>query len=850
MGFDNRESAKKYVRRDGDTLETIAQRESQGEPKLTGQDIAKFNFGTDDPDTVDEFLRDELGTVRRDASNHFIISANDRGPGELLIPKPFKKAGLPVDQTHVLRVNAKEAPPQFIACFGVPGITFAFDKSYVRTTVVDQLERLEIAANNHPDARIMIFGHTDKVGPEDYNKKLSERRAKSVYAFIINDVDAWEQLYNEESWGIKVIQDILQTLGRYSGPIHGVQDQPTTDAIKQFQRDKGLKDDGIAGPDTRRALFTDYMSGAHNVQIEADRFMDPKHMGCGEFNPEEDTEKEHEPNRRVMFYLFHQDRLPKLPCKKGDLSPCRAQMKPPAPRFRKTFKCSFYDSMTRQCPNERQPTTKPGTIKLTSPGIEDDKKVSHGAGVALNDDHDGAQFQGSTPAAGTREWEPIFDLDFLGSTPGEDDLLEIKLSMDEKPITGSVELKITEGADKLRVWPKATKGPAAEVMTPPLTIPIADLPKKLFLEGIKTGKVTLEAKCTHPRGTTTDSLVVNVMTLHETQGGDRKILYEYNSDIEFEVEGAPANYTFEWDLDGDGSFNTSVAEKANTTATAKCKYGLLDDASTVLLPRTPANRRKVIPVGVRLTGGLVLRVKGTTTGMARGMRVSLGTPVGVGIPAQSTAGIHTIYKWSDTNPVKFVAVTPAQQTEFENDDGVSLPITGTGRIQYGTKVTDYAVTPRDGVGDGRRFWLVAVGGALWTQGMTREDLEVTVNHEIRHLEQHHAVRYNSPSGNEWRLIDNFYAPSAGVNGYSDFREAHGHHYELTEVIAAWYYHLRTANLENFKTRYDAAMKIYEDELTTEPAKSAAKRLLQDFYRRIPFAEMKRPEYEFYVRAPK
>lgn len=836
MGFDHRDSAKKYVRVDGDTLETIAQRETQGEPALTADDLSKFNFGTVDPDTVDEFLRDELGTVRRDAENHFIISANDQGPGELLIPKPFKRSGFPVDHKHVLHVKVKEAPPQFIACFGVPGITFAFDKSYVRSTVVDQLEQLEVAANNNPDVRIMIFGHTDKVGSEDYNKKLSERRAKSVFAFITNDTDIWEQLYNEENWGLKVVQDILQSLGRYNGPIHGTQDQPTTDAIKQFQRDKGLEDDGIAGPITRKELFAEYMSGAHDVEIEADRFMDPKHMGCGEFNPELDTEAAHEPNRRVMFYLFHKDRLPKLPCKSGDMAPCKRQMSPLTPRFRDTFHCSFYDSIARQCPDEVQPPTKVGTIKLTSTGITDDKKVSHGAPVALNDDHDCNQFQGAAPTAGARELEPIFDLDFLGATPAEDDLLEIKLSMDDKPKNGTVELKITTGADKVRIWKQATKGSAADVVALPLTLQMADLPKKLFVEGLKVGKVNFEANCTHSGGSSTDSLVVNVVTLTEKQGGTRRIIYSYDTEIEFKVEGAPANYTFEWDLDGDGNFNASAAEQANTTATAKCKYGLLDDATTVKLERIVANTRKLTDVGVKLMGGLVLRppartrIGGTTS---RGLRIALNVNLGLALPAKSTAGLHTLFTWSNTFPVRFDATDAAHS--------------GANRISFNAGETSNAITSFDGVGAGRRVFFVEIGPAIFDSGQVREDLIATVNHEIRHLQQHASVRDNVPANNVWRLLDNHFGGSAG---YRDFRECEGHFSEHLDNQVSWRHFLPEVqnDLTQFHTRYGNAITV----MGTIPAggtKTAARQLLQQIYQSIPFLEMKRTGYDFSLRAP-
>ena len=39
---------------------------------------------------------------------------------------------------------------------------------------------------DNPTVKIAIEGHTDDQGSREYNKDLSERRAKSVYDFLIN----------------------------------------------------------------------------------------------------------------------------------------------------------------------------------------------------------------------------------------------------------------------------------------------------------------------------------------------------------------------------------------------------------------------------------------------------------------------------------------------------------------------------------------------------------------------------------------------------------------------------------------------------------------------------------------
>ena len=352
MGFDARDIAARYVPQDGDTLRAIAERETAAGNTLTWQDLARYNWGTDDPATVNELLRDELGARLRDADNGFVLSPDDEPRGELFVPVRFAAAGLALGTTHTLRVRKKTAPPQFLECCSIPGTTFAYDSSFVRPSIADHIGPLADALDRHPEAKVLVFGHTDRVGTEAYNKALSERRARSVYAFITDDAATWEALYQQEQWGTRAIQEILKDFEEPAfdpGPVNGVYGPTTRQAVVNYQTSRGLAVDGVAGPVTRQRLFTDYMTGKHDVALTPDRFMDPKHMGCGEFNPVEDTEAASEANRRVTFFLFHPDRLPNLPCAHGDLAPCHRQVEPPLPRFSPSFRCSFFDSLARAC---------------------------------------------------------------------------------------------------------------------------------------------------------------------------------------------------------------------------------------------------------------------------------------------------------------------------------------------------------------------------------------------------------------------------------------------------------------------------------------------------------------------
>ena len=64
------------------------------------------------------------------------------------------------------------------------GVVFEFDKSVLTAGAKDTLQRAVAILKEHGDMRVEIQGHTDSVGSEGYNQKLSERRAASVKAYL------------------------------------------------------------------------------------------------------------------------------------------------------------------------------------------------------------------------------------------------------------------------------------------------------------------------------------------------------------------------------------------------------------------------------------------------------------------------------------------------------------------------------------------------------------------------------------------------------------------------------------------------------------------------------------------
>jgi outer membrane protein OmpA-like peptidoglycan-associated protein len=65
-------------------------------------------------------------------------------------------------------------------------ILFDFDKATLRRDVEFNLVKIATILNQFEEMGILIEGHTDSIGTEEYNLGLSQRRAKAVYEFLVS----------------------------------------------------------------------------------------------------------------------------------------------------------------------------------------------------------------------------------------------------------------------------------------------------------------------------------------------------------------------------------------------------------------------------------------------------------------------------------------------------------------------------------------------------------------------------------------------------------------------------------------------------------------------------------------
>ncbi len=85
------------------------------------------------------------------------------------------------------RVDADGCPLQVAQVASIKlKVNFAFDSDVVQERFFADLGELAEFLKRFSDLQVDVEGHTDSVGPEDYNQQLSQRRAQAVVDMLVN----------------------------------------------------------------------------------------------------------------------------------------------------------------------------------------------------------------------------------------------------------------------------------------------------------------------------------------------------------------------------------------------------------------------------------------------------------------------------------------------------------------------------------------------------------------------------------------------------------------------------------------------------------------------------------------
>ena len=315
-------------------------------------EVVLKGLGDVDPDTIlvsVEGTQDDSVPLRRTLKNRtgLVWTETDFPPGKYTARATL--SGPPARQgevaavvkrgqlTHVVVTIAADDTALVATTFV---IHFHFDKAFVEPCMRDVLAQVAEHAVAHKDQKLLVVGHTDLTGSDEYNQSLSERRARAAFAMLTSGSDAatarteWNELRQarpvgtvlslHDTWGRREQQWMLRDLGLYHGNIDT--EKPLTNdidltrqAVIAFQNGHGLNPTGVVDDATWTALIDAYLS-LRPLSIDPAQLLPNKGSGCdggplkwlgaGEKDPIDDTLLAERRNRRVELLFVTTDHLP------------------------------------------------------------------------------------------------------------------------------------------------------------------------------------------------------------------------------------------------------------------------------------------------------------------------------------------------------------------------------------------------------------------------------------------------------------------------------------------------------------------------------------------------------------
>lgn len=169
-GDDDMDGVANYYDKDNATPEGVA---------VTGSGVALDS----DNDGIPNYL-DEDPFTRKGAqvdSQGRAIDSDDDGVPDSFDEEPNTPAGALVNRKGE-EVKIKSGGSNIAV---LPSLYFPFNSANLTTTNEERMATIAIAMKRNPDLSIKLVGHADARGPEQYNMKLSTRRAESVKSRLV-----------------------------------------------------------------------------------------------------------------------------------------------------------------------------------------------------------------------------------------------------------------------------------------------------------------------------------------------------------------------------------------------------------------------------------------------------------------------------------------------------------------------------------------------------------------------------------------------------------------------------------------------------------------------------------------
>jgi outer membrane protein OmpA-like peptidoglycan-associated protein len=114
----------------------------------------------------------------QDERNQIIMQARNRDASNAQAAAAAAQAQLASAQQQLADMQAKQTDRGVVVTLG--DVLFDTGKSTLKPGATSAIGRLATFLSQNPNTKVLIEGHTDSVGSDDYNIGLSERRARAV----------------------------------------------------------------------------------------------------------------------------------------------------------------------------------------------------------------------------------------------------------------------------------------------------------------------------------------------------------------------------------------------------------------------------------------------------------------------------------------------------------------------------------------------------------------------------------------------------------------------------------------------------------------------------------------------
>jgi peptidoglycan-associated lipoprotein len=157
-----------------------------GREHTGGED--EFTFWTSDCDRVVLMAATLAGCAKRPLTATASSPSSPTAPPAVPsapIPTAAPAAPAPGSSRPVAPGGARPSPKEFVATGDLKDIHFDYDKYEIRPKDAELLGANARWIKAHPNYLVLIEGHCDERGTNEYNLTLGERRAKSTMNYLV-----------------------------------------------------------------------------------------------------------------------------------------------------------------------------------------------------------------------------------------------------------------------------------------------------------------------------------------------------------------------------------------------------------------------------------------------------------------------------------------------------------------------------------------------------------------------------------------------------------------------------------------------------------------------------------------